>query len=72
MERVVLIDAPIENKYMGRAMPIRLISLLYDTKKNLGHTSNRPPTSIKQYRGNIDLSGHIRIKNGLNLWKNFG
>lgn len=28
-------------------------------KKKPGRTSNSPPASIEQYRGNVDLSGHI-------------
>ena len=28
-------------------------------QKKPGRTSNSPPASIEQYRGNVDLSGHI-------------
>ncbi|KAK4839649.1 hypothetical protein QYF36_023700 [Acer negundo] len=33
-------------------------------KKKPGRTSNSPPTSIEQYRDNVDLSGHVGFIGG--------
>ena len=60
--RVGQLDAPIENKSLGPCWYDRIYATKFHpsptTPKKPGRTS-KPPASIEQYRGNVDLSGHI-------------